>query len=119
MEIAVPDAVIIERLSGRRVQLLSGRTYHMLFNQPKVQGKDDVTGEDLIQRADDQEETVKKRLEVYRLQTQPLVEFYSKWAAGVDERAPKPVSISGVGKVEEISGRVFAALQRRTSASAA
>lgn len=119
VEIAVADAVIIERLSGRRVHLPSGRTYHVLFNRPKVAGKDDVTGDDLIQREDDQRETVKKRLKVYHLQTKPLVDYYAAWAASGDARAPKLISISGVGEMEEISDRIFAALQQRASASAA
>jgi adenylate kinase len=92
----------------------------MLFNRPMAQGRDDVTGEDLIQREDDQEETVKKRLEVYHLQTtKPLLEYYSSWAAGGDERAPKLISIAGVGEVKEISDRIFAALQQRAGATAA
>jgi adenylate kinase len=119
IEIAVADAVIIARLSGRRVHLPSGRTYHVLFNRPKVAGKDDVTGDALIQREDDQEETVKKRLEVYQLQSKPLLDYYAAWAASGDARAPKLISIAGVGEMEEISDRIFAALQQRASASAA
>jgi adenylate kinase len=110
LEIAVADAVIIERLSGRRVHLPSGRTYHAIFNPPKVPGKDDVTGADLIQRDDDREETVAKRLEVYRIQTKPLVEYYSAWAASGDAQAPKLVAIPGVGLVEQIRDRIYAAL---------
>ena len=110
LEIAVADAVIIERLSGRRVHLPSGRTYHAIFNPPKVPGKDDVTGADLIQRDDDREETVAKRLEVYRIQTKPLVEYYSAWAASGDAQAPKLVAIQGVGLVEQIRDRIYAAL---------
>ena len=89
LEIDVPDAAIIERMSGRRVHLASGRTYHVKFNPPKVAGKDDVTGEDLIQREDDKEETVRNRLSIYHAQTEPLVAYYSKWAASGDPRAPK------------------------------
>jgi len=111
VEIAVDDKEIIERMSGRRVHLPSGRTYHVKFNPPKVAGKDDVTGEDLIQRDDDKEETVKKRLEVYHAQTEPLVKYYSDWAANGQAGAPKYVRVPGVGKVEEIRDRVFAALK--------
>lgn len=110
VEIDVDDAEIIKRMSGRRVHLASGRTYHVVFNPPKVAGKDDVTGEDLIQRDDDQEETVRKRLEVYHAQTEPLVDYYSKWAAAGDKRAPKYVKIPGVGSVESIRDSIFAAL---------
>jgi adenylate kinase len=115
VEIAVDDQAIIERMSGRRVHLPSGRSYHVKFNPPKTAGKDDVTGEDLIQREDDKEETVKKRLEVYHAQTEPLVKYYSDWAASVGKPgsgggAPKYVRIPGVGKVEEIRDRIFAAL---------
>ena len=110
LEIDVPDADIIERMSGRRVHLASGRTYHLRFNPPKVPGKDDVTGEELIQRDDDREETVRKRLSVYQAQTRPLVEYYSRWAAAGDARAPRYRRISGIGTVEEIRTRAFAAL---------
>lgn len=110
VEIAVEDKEIIERMSGRRVHQPSGRSYHVKFNPPKVAGKDDVTGEDLIQRDDDKEETVKKRLEVYHAQTEPLVKYYSDWAANGQPGAPKYVKVPGVGKVEEIRDRVFAAL---------
>ena len=111
VEIAVDDREIIERMSGRRVHLASGRTYHVKFNPPRVAGRDDPTGEDLIQREDDREETVKKRLDVYHAQTEPLVEYYSKWAASGDALAPKYVKIPGIGKVEEIRDRIFAVLQ--------
>jgi adenylate kinase len=111
VEIAVADAVIIERLSGRRVHPPSGRSYHVIFNPPKMAGKDNVTGEDLIQRDDDREETVARRLDVYHLQTKPLVAYYAACAASGDVRAPKLVSIAGVGEVEEISGRICAALK--------
>ena len=110
MEIDVPDEEIIKRMSGRRVHTASGRTYHVVFNPPKVAGKDDATGEDLIQREDDKEETVKKRLEVYHSQTKPLVDFYSKWAAGGDARAPKYRKIAGVGALDAIKSALFAAL---------
>src|SRR6184192_3272521 len=89
LEIDVPDEAIIERMSGRRVHAASGRTYHIKFNPPKVPGKDDLTGEELIQRADDSEATVRKRLEVYRIQTRPLIAYYSEWAGSGDPRAPK------------------------------
>ncbi len=111
LEIDVDDASIIERMSGRWVHPGSGRTYHVRFNPPKVAGKDDATGEDLIQRDDDREETVRKRLSVYRTQTRPLVEYYSGWAARGDPRAPKYRRISGVGSVEEIRNRTLAALK--------
>jgi len=110
MEIDVPDEEIIRRMSGRRVHLASGRTYHVIFNPPKVQGKDDVTGEDLIQRDDDKEKTVRKRLQVYREQTQPLVDYYTKWQAGGDAAAPEYVKVSGLGTVEGVRDRLFAAL---------
>jgi adenylate kinase len=110
LEIDVPDAAIIERMSGRRAHVASGRTYHVKFNPPKVAGKDDVTGEDLIQREDDKEETVKKRLQVYQSQTRPLVEYYSKWAASGDPAAPKYHKISGTGTVDEITARALSAL---------
>jgi adenylate kinase len=110
LEIDVPDDEIITRMSGRRVHAASGRTYHVKFNPPKVEGRDDRTGEPLIQRDDDREETVKKRLEVYRAQTRPLVEYYRRWAASGDARAPKCRRISGVGALEEIKARALAAL---------
>jgi adenylate kinase len=107
VEIDVPDEEIIKRMSGRRVHLPSGRTYHIIFNPPKVEGKDDVTGEDLIQREDDQEETVKERLRVYHDQTEPLIDFYSKEA---DAGKLKYVKVDGVGSVEEIRDAIFAGL---------
>ena len=112
LEIDVADGEIIERMSGRRVHPASGRTYHVRFNPPKVAGKDDVTGEDLVQRDDDREETVRKRLEVYRTQTRPLVDYYSKWAASGDARAPKYRRIEGVGPVESIRDKAFAELAK-------
>ena len=111
LEIDVPDEEIIKRMSGRRVHTASGRTYHVVFNPPKVAGKDDATGEDLIQREDDKEETVRKRLDVYHSQTKPLVEFYSKWAATGDARAPKYRKVNGVGPLDSIREAVLAALK--------
>ncbi|WP_018150708.1 adenylate kinase [Leeia oryzae] len=110
VEIDVPDSEIVERMSGRRVHPASGRTYHVKFNPPKVAGKDDQTGEDLIQRDDDQEETVKKRLDVYHAQTEVLVGYYSEMAKSGDASAPKYVKVAGVGQVESIRDAVFAAL---------
>ncbi len=110
LEIDVPDDLIITRMSGRRVHPASGRIYHVKFNPPKVEGRDDQSGEPLIQRDDDREQTVKKRLEVYRAQTQPLVEYYRRWAASGDARAPKYRRISGVGALEEVKARALAAL---------
>ena len=110
VEIAVDDSEIIERMSGRRTHPSSGRTYHVKFNPPKVAGKDDLTGEDLIQRDDDKEETVKKRLAVYHDQTKPLIDYYGNWATSGASDAPRYIRIAGMGKVEEIRDRVFAAL---------
>jgi len=110
LEIDVPDSAIIERMSGRRVHPASGRTYHVTFNPPKVAGKDDATGEDLIQRDDDQEATVRKRLDVYHSQTRPLVDYYSSWAATGEARAPRYRRISGTGSVDEITARALQAL---------
>ena len=110
-EIDVQDQEIIKRMSGRRVHPASGRTYHVTFNPPKQEGKDDQTGEPLVQRDDDKEETVKKRLEVYHEQTQPLVDFYSKWAATQAPDAPSYFKVSGVGKVEEVQARLLASLK--------
>jgi len=110
LEIDVPDEEIIARMSGRRVHPASGRSYHVRFNPPRQPDKDDVTGEPLVQRDDDREETVRKRLEVYRAQTRPLVDYYSRWAASGDARAPRFRRISGVGRVDEIQSRVAAAL---------
>ena len=110
LEIDVPDSAIVERMSGRRVHVASGRTYHDRFNPPKTPGVDDVTGEPLIQRVDDQEETVKKRLAVYAAQTRPLVEYYERWAASGDPEAPAYRKISGTGSVDEITARALAAL---------
>ncbi len=110
VDINVPDEEIIKRMSGRRVHLASGRTYHIVFNPPKVEGKDDVTGEPLIQRDDDKEETVKKRLEVYHAQTEPLIGFYKDWEASGDANAPKYIRIEGVGTVDEIKNNILKAL---------
>lgn len=110
LEIDVPFAAIIERMSGRRSHPASGRTYHVTFNPPKVAGVDDVTGEPLVQRVDDQEETVKKRLDVYSAQTRPLVDYYANWAKSDAAAAPKYRAIDGTGTVEEITARALAAL---------
>ncbi|MBS0498805.1 MAG: adenylate kinase [Burkholderiaceae bacterium] len=111
LEIDVPFDAIIERMSGRRSHPASGRTYHVSFNPPKVAGQDDVTGEPLVQRDDDREETVRKRLEVYSQQTRPLVDYYSGWAAREPAAAPKYRAISGTGTVEQITERALAALK--------
>jgi adenylate kinase len=110
LEIDVPDEAIVERMSGRRSHQPSGRTYHIKFNPPKVAGVDDVTGEPLIQRDDDKEDTVKKRLQVYQSLTRPLVDYYGQWAATGDAGAPRYARISGTGSVEEITARVMGAL---------
>ena len=111
LEIDVPDEEIVARMGGRWVHLASGHTYHVKFNPPKVPGKDDATGEALVQRDDDKEETVRKRLQVYHSQTQPLIAYYNKWAALGDPLAPKHKKISGTGDVEEIRDRAFSALR--------
>ena len=111
LEIDVPFEAIVERMSGRRSHPASGRTYHVKFNPPKEQDKDDVTGEPLVQRDDDREETVKKRLDVYSQQTHPLVDYYGNWAKADPATAPKYRAISGLGTVEEITARALAALQ--------
>ena len=110
LEIDVPDEEIIARMSGRRVHPASGRSYHLRFKPPKVDGRDDVTGEPLVQRDDDREATVRKRLDVYRAQTRPLVDFYRRLAASGDQSAPKYHRISGVGPVQDIQARALAAL---------
>ena len=110
LEIDVPDQDIIDRMAGRRVHLASGRTYHVTYNPPKVAGKDDVTGEDLIQRDDDKEETVRHRLDIYHSQTKPLVTFYTNWKNAGDAVAPKVAKVAGVGGVDEITARVLGAL---------
>ena len=111
LEIAVPDAEIVERMSGRRIHPASGRSYHIKYNPPKVEGKDDVTGEDLVQRDDDREEVVMKRLAVYHAQTEALVGFYQNLAKSGDIAAPQYRSVSGIGPIEEIRDRIFEALK--------
>jgi adenylate kinase len=115
LEIDVPFDAIIDRMSGRRVHPASGRTYHITFNPPKVVGKDDVTDEDLIQRDDDKEETVRKRLQVYDAQTRPLVDYYSSWAAHANSadkvKAPAYFKVSGTGKVDDITASIFGVLK--------
>jgi adenylate kinase len=110
LEIDVPFEAIIDRMSGRCTHPASGRTYHVKHNPPKVEGVDDVTGEPLIQREDDKEETVRKRLEVYSAQTRPLVDYYASWAKAAPDAAPKYRAISGIGGVDEITARAFKAL---------
>lgn len=110
LEIDVPDEEIVARMAGRRVHLSSGRTYHLQFNPPKIEGKDDSTGEPLIQRQDDREETVRNRLKVYHSQTEPLVAYYRQWGATGDAAAPRHCRISGTGTVDQIRDRAFAAL---------
>jgi adenylate kinase len=112
VDIDVPDAEIIKRMSGRRVHLASGRTYHITFNPPKEEGKDDVTGEALIQRDDDHEETVRNRLDVYHAQTEPLIDYYKSWQSSAESVAPKYIRIEGVGKVEEIRDQIYSALDQ-------
>lgn len=111
LEIDVPDEAIIERMSGRLFHSSSGRSYHVKFNPPKVAGVDDLTGEPLVQRDDDKEDTVRKRLAVYQSQTRPLVDYYSKWATTGDLQAPRYARIAGLGSVEEITARAMKALQ--------
>jgi adenylate kinase len=111
LQIVVPDEVIIERMSGRWCHLPSGRTYHLRFNPPKVAGLDDLTGEALVQREDDREETVSKRLAIYHRQTEPLIAYYEKWAAAGDAAAPRYHRVDGVGTVEQVRDRIFAALE--------
>lgn len=111
LEIAVPDEAILERMSGRRVHLPSGRSYHIKFNPPKIEGKDDVTGEDLIQRDDDKEETVKKRLQVYHNQTEALVDFYQKLSADGQSHT-KYVKVDGIGDVKDVNRRILDALSK-------
>lgn len=112
VDIEVPDEEIIKRMSGRRVHLASGRTYHLVFNPPKEEGKDDVTGEPLIQREDDHEDTVKKRLQVYHDQTEPLIDYYKDWEKSGEPKAPHYIRIIGVGKVDEIRDKIFAELDK-------
>ena len=112
VDINVPDEEIIKRMSGRRVHLASGRTYHITFNPPKEDGKDDVTGEALIQRDDDKEETVRNRLDVYHAQTEPLIDYYKNWETSDDSAAPKYIRIEGVGRVEDIREQIYSALDQ-------
>ncbi|HYA76438.1 MAG TPA: adenylate kinase [Burkholderiaceae bacterium] len=111
LQIMVPDADIIERMSGRRVHLASGRSYHTRNNPPKVPGRDDVTGEPLVQRDDDKEQIVRERLAVYHAQTRPLVEYYSSWAASGEPGAPRYRAVDGIGSVEQVQNRVLDALK--------
>lgn len=111
VEFVVPDEEIIERLSGRRVHPGSGRVYHLQNHPPKVEGKDDETGEPLVQRDDDKEETVRKRLDVYHSQTKPLIEFYSSWAQSGDDKAPAYIRVEGTGPVELVRDNIFQALE--------
>jgi adenylate kinase len=112
VDINVPDEEIIKRMGGRRAHLASGRTYHIIFNPPKEEGKDDVTGEPLVQRDDDKEATVRKRLEVYHDQTEPLIDYYKNWQSAGQAGAPQYVRIEGVGKVEEIRDLIYSALDK-------
>jgi adenylate kinase len=110
VEIDVDDNEIVQRMAGRRMHMASGRTYHIQYNPPKAEGKDDETGEDLVQRDDDKEETVKQRLDVYHSQTKPLVDYYSGWADSGEEKAPSYIEVAGVGGLEDIRDSIFAAL---------
>jgi len=110
VEIDVVDEEIVNRLGGRRVHSGSGRTYHIIYNPPKTEGVDDVTGEPLVQRVDDQKETVQKRLDIYHQQTSPLISYYSKWAESGDTKAPAYINVAGTGTVEDIKNRVLKAL---------
>ena len=112
VDIDVPDEEIIKRMSGRRAHLASGRTYHVIYNPPKVEGKDDETGEPLVQRDDDKEETVKKRLDVYHDQTEPLIDYYKKWKASGEAAAPKYVHINGVGTLDSITAQIVGELEK-------
>lgn len=112
VDIDVPDEEIVKRMSGRRAHLSSGRTYHVIYNPPKVEGKDDVTGEPLVQRDDDKEETVIKRLEVYHSQTEPLIGYYKNWESSGAKGAPKYIRVKGVGKVDQITEQIFSALDK-------
>jgi len=112
VDINVPDEEIIKRMSGRRAHLASGRTYHVVFNPPKEEGKDDVTGEPLVQRDDDKEETVRKRLDVYHAQTEPLIGYYKDWESSGESAAPTYIRIEGVGQVNEIKDSIYATLDK-------
>lgn len=111
IEIAVADEEIIKRMSGRRAHLASGRTYHVIYNPPKEEGKDDVTGEELVQRDDDREETVKARLKVYHEQTAPLIDYYSNWSQDSSDNTPAYIQVNGIGTVDEIKAQVFSGLE--------
>lgn len=111
VEIDVDDQEIINRISGRRVHEASGRSYHLQYNPPKEPGKDDLTGEPLIQREDDAEETVRTRLQVYHDVTAPLKAYYGKWAASSDKNAPKYVKVTGTGSMDSVRDAIFAALE--------
>jgi adenylate kinase len=111
IELEVPDDEILRRMSGRRVHPGSGRTYHVDFNPPQTAGRDDVTGEPLVQRPDDKEETVRRRIETYHRQTKPLVEYYRRWAANGDPHAPQPLTVPGLGSVDDIRGRILTELE--------
>lgn len=113
VEITVADEEIIKRMSGRRAHLASGRTYHVIYNPPKEEGKDDVTGEELVQRDDDREETVKARLKVYHEQTAPLIDYYSGWSQDGSETAPGYIQVNGIGTVDEIKDKVFSGLDNK------
>ena len=115
VEIDVPPEEVIARLSGRRVHPASGRVYHVKFNPPQAEGKDDVTGEDLVQRDDDREETVRRRLEVYGEQTAPLVDYYTRWQTGGDSEAPRYIKVSGLGRVEDVRDTILAELREEVS----
>lgn len=115
IEIEVGDGEILRRMSGRRVHPASGRSYHIEFKPPRVEGKDDVTGEPLVQRSDDNEETVKRRIQTYHDQTKPLINYYLSWAASGDARAPHYVNIYGRGSVEHIRDKIFAAIESHTA----
>ena len=110
VEIDVDDEEIIKRMSGRRAHLASGRTYHVIYNPPKVDGKDDPTGEDLVQRDDDKEDTVRERLRIYHEQTEPLIKYYSSWEKSGTDKAPQYVKVDGIGQVDEIRDNIFKAL---------
>ena len=110
VEIDVKDDEILKRMSGRRVHPASGRSYHIVFNPPKVPGKDEVTGEELVQRPDDKEETVRQRVAIYHAQTRPLIDYYDQWSASGDPRAPRHVRVQGTGSVDDCRNRLFAAL---------
>jgi len=114
IEIRVPDDEILRRMSGRRVHAASGRTYHVEFNPPKVEGKDDLTGEPLVQRSDDQVDTVKKRIATYHAQTKPLVDYYLRWAKSGDMSAPRYVDCNGLGAIDEIRATIFAAIDAQS-----